>query len=323
MQRFEYSLENTFHLRLVKTPADGNCLFHAAALALARGMMSYRLDHASIRAAVVEFLTRNKECFRAFQVDDAYLTRMGRAGTWGGEPELIALANMYMRSIEVYMFSPTGSVVHVRTYTPVLGIESAAPMRFSLLPVSGRLEDSPNHYSYLEQVPTVLGATHVSAVAAPVATEVDLTCDEPMPMEEDGMVQEDVSYASLPDYEGVPSISQVRADVNAAEGLLAVQTAAVAPVEAAATEKKTRVSYYKLYEHYLHVLGMPQSCADVAARGEVAWYACECGECHRTASFGSEAWAKIVSNEAPVKMTCKLWKPWSIYQTVVRPKLGL
>ena len=320
MQHFEYSRENTFHLRLVKTPADGNCLFHAAALALARGMMSYRLDHASIRAAVVEFLTRNKECFRAFQVDEAYLTRMGRAGTWGGEPELIALANMYMRSIEVYMFSPTGSAAHVRTYTPVLGIESAAPMRFSLLPVSGRLEDSPNHYSYLEQVPTVLGATHVSSVAAPAAVEVDLTCDEPMPMEED-----DVSVASLPAAEfflGAPSIHAIRAEVEAAEGMLAVQTAAAAPV-AAATEKKTRVSYYKLYEHYLHALGMPQSCADVAARGEVAWYACECGECHRTASFGSEAWAKIVSNEAPVKMTCKLWKPWSIYQTVVRPKLGL
>jgi hypothetical protein len=309
MQRFEYSLENTFHLRLVKTPADGNCLFHAAALALARGMMSYRLDHASIRAAVVEFLTRNKECFRAFQVDEAYLARMGRAGTWGGEPELIALANMYMRSIEVYMFSPTGSAAHVRTYTPVLGIESSAPMRFALLPVSGRLEDAPNHYSYLEQVPTVLGATHVSAVAAPAAVEVDLTCDEPMPMEEDA------SYACLPDYEGVPSISQVRAEVDAAEDLLAVA--------GKVAEKKTKVSYYKLYEHYLYVMGMEQSCADVAARGEVAWYACECGECHRTASFGSEAWSKIVSNEAPVKLTCKLWKPWSMYQTVVRHKLGL
>ncbi len=334
MQTFEHSLENTFHLRLVKTPADGNCLFHAAALALARGMMAFRLDHVSIRAAVVDFLRRNKECFRAFQVDEAYLARMSTAGVWGGEPELVALSNVYVRSIEVYMFAPTGAAVHVRTYTPVLGVESAAPMRFALLPVSGRLADSPNHYSYLEQVATVLGAMQVPAVPAPAAVEVDLACYEAMPLED----EEDVSVASLPMYEGVPSISEIRAEVVAAEGLLAVQTgagegaceggaggdegAADAPVVAKA-EKRTTVSYYKLYEHYLHYQGLPSACADLAARGEVAWYSCTCGECRRAAPFGSDVWKNIVCNEAPVKMTCKVWKPWSMYQTVVRPKLGL
>jgi len=308
MDKFIYSLERTFHLRLVQTPADGNCLFHAASFALARGgLPSSRFCHATIRQMVVDFLRSNKECFVAFQVDDAYLTRMGRQGSWGGEPELIALSNIYVRSIEVYMFSPTGAAVHVRTYTPVLGMETAAPMRFALLPVSGRLEDAPNHYSYLEQVVTVLGASHVPTDPAPVeVVEVDLTCDEPMPMEE------------LPPAETYEDV-RIRAEVDAAQGMLAVQRDEPVVAKAAKTKK---VSYYKLYEHYFS-LGLPQSCADLAARGEVAWYACECGECHRTASFGSEAWAKIVSNEAPVKMTCKLWKPWSIYQTVVRPKLGL
>lgn len=296
MDRFLYSLEQTFHLRLVETPADGNCLFHAASLALPRGMSAARSSHTAIRAAVVGFLHSKKEHFAAFQVDDAYLQRMSRGGSWGGEPELVALSNIYMRSVEVYMFSPTGSAVHVRTYTPALGFEVLAPMRLALLPVSGKLGDAPNHYSYLEVVETVLGVPHVPSVPAPPVEEVDLSCDEPMasPMEEDEVLE-----------------------VHATAAAVEEEVVVVKP------QKKTKVSYYKLYEHNMHVLGMDQACADLAARGEVAWYGCECGDCHRRAAFGSDVWAKIVCNEAEVKTTCKVWKPWSLYQTVVRPRLGL
>jgi hypothetical protein len=287
---------------------------------------------------VVDFLRNNKECFGAFQVDDAYLLRMSREGSWGGEPELVALSNMYMRSIEVYMFSPTGTAVHVRTYTPVLGMEAAAPMRFSLLPISGRLEDSPNHYSYLEQVVTVLGAAHVPAAPRPAAAEVDLTCDEDLVHEAPERKYLDATSVELTESEddkdvdedykpgesikrawnGVMKKKRCAEEVEAAENLLAVQ----AVVGAASVGKKKKVNYYKLYEHYF-ASGLPQACADLAARGEVAWYGCECGECHRAASFGSDVWEKIVCNDAAVKTTCKVWKPWSMYQTVVRPKLGL
>ena len=288
MDAFKYSLESTFHLHTIPTPADGNCLFHAASFALGRSPSpAYFYDHLRLRTMVVDFLQRNIASFERFQIDDAYIQRMSLSGSWGGEPELIALANSFSRSVEIYMFSPTGSAVHVRTYTPVLGVEAGAPMRFSLLPVSGRIEDAPNHFSYLEQVTTSLGEHYSPKMSAPAPVEVDLVCYESMP-DEIEVVQEEEA------------------------------------IEAVVENKpKVKLNYYKLYEHYLHVRGFTQACADLAARGEVAWYACECGECHRTASFGSDVWSNIVSNEAPVKMSCKLWKPWSMYQTVVRPKMGL
>ncbi len=318
MDVFNYSLERTFHLRLVETPADGNCLFHAAVSALPRNS---RWSHTSIRSSVVTFLRSKKNSFQAFNIDDAYLARMSREGSWGGEPELIALANIYMRAVEVYMFSPTGSAVHARTYTPASGMEITAPMRFALLPMSGRVEDAPNHYSYLEQVATVLGAVHVPSVPVPAFSEVDLTGDDVG--DESGFdkdtkrissstekrkrhCMEDVSVASLEVCAGTRPISEVGREEAG---------------ELSLKKTKTKVSYYKLYEHYLNVQGLPQACADLAARGEVAWYGCECGACHRAASFGSEVWEKIVCNEAAVKPSCKVWKPWSLYQTVVRPKM--
>ena len=297
MDQFKYSLERTFHLHTIPTPADGNCLFHAASFALGRAPSpaAYFYDHQRLRTMVVEFLNRNIASFERFQIDDAYIQRMSLSGSWGGEPELLALANSFSRSVEIYMFSPTGSAVHVRTYTPVLGVEAGAPMRFSLLPVSGRIADAPNHFSYLEQVTTSLGEHYSPKVPAPAPVEVDLVCYEDMPEPEE-VVHEVV-------HEVVQEVEEAAAVVE--------------------NKPKVKTNYYKLYEHYLHVRGFTQACADLAARGEVAWYACECGECHRTALFGSEAWSNIVCNEAPVKMACMLWKPWSMYQTVVRHKLRL
>lgn len=53
---------------------------------------------------------------------------------------------------------------------------------------------------------------------------------------------------------------------------------------------------------------MDQSCADLVACGEVAWYGCECGDCHRRTAFGSEVWANIVCNEAYLILIDLFWK---------------
>lgn len=315
MDAFKYSLESTFHLRLVSTPADGNCLFHAIAMALKRtplgAQVHSRTTHASVRELVCNFLNEHMKYFAAFNIDADYMTRMSTNGSWGGEPELIAITNLYSRSIELYMFDPHGRATHTRTYSPVLGIESAAPLRVSLLPVSGKLGDAPNHFSYLEQLPTVLGVVHQPLAPAPAAPEVDLTCDEPMPAEHD-----DVEYDDLDNYP---------ADMFNGPRPPFLESAVVTPADPAPTTPvaaPTRVSYYPLYEHYLSVKGLHRLEADLAARAEVAWYSCTCGKACRKASFGSNVYERVVLNPEQVNPDCKVWKPWSMYHTVVCAKLG-
>lgn len=292
MDAFEYSLESTFHLRLVPTPMDGNCLFHAISMALKRFPLGAQTHasttHVHVRDLVCTFLADNMKYFTAFNIDDAYVTRMNTRGTWGGEPELIAIANVYARSIEIYMFDSHGRANHVRTYSPVLGIESGTPFRLALLPASGNIADAPNHYSYLEQVPTVLGAVHRPIAPASMSVpEVDLTGDN------------DVESDELE--------------------TAASATAAAAEPEPTVQKKK---NYYKLYEHYLNTKGMNRLEADLAARTEIAWYTCTCGKACRKAPFADQAYERIVLDPAQVNPDCKVWKPWSMYQTVVRIKLG-
>lgn len=312
MDAFKYSLETTFHLRLVPTPADGNCLFHAIAMALKRSPMGAQVHqmttHATVRDLVCHFLEEHMKYFTAFNIDADYIVRMRTNGSWGGEPELIAITNLYARSVEIYMFDPHGRATHVRTYSPVLGVESAAPFRVSLLPVSGKLGVAPNHFSYLEQLPTVLGAAHHPVAPAPDAPEVDLTCDEPMP------ANDDVEHDDLDNYMNAPRLPFLES--------AAASAAPAAPAAPAASAANTKVSYYPLYEHYLSTKGMHRLEADLAARAEVAWYSCACGKACRKAAFGSDVYERVVLNPEQVNPDCNVWKPWSMYHTVVRTKLG-
>ncbi len=316
MDAFKYSLESTFHLRLVSTPADGNCLFHAIAMALKRtplgAQVHSRTTHASVRELVCNFLDEHMKYFTAFNIDADYIARMRTSGSWGGEPELIAIANLYARSIEIYMFDPHGRATHTRTYSPVLGVESAAPLRLSLLPVSGKVSDAPNHFSYLEQLPTVLGAIHQPLAPAPAAPEIDLTCNEPMPAEDN-----DVEHDDLDNYPADMFVAPRPPFLESSSAAAAPAQPAPAPAVPA-----TKVSYYPLYEHYLTTKGMHRLEADLAARAEIAWYGCTCGKACRKAAHGSDVYERVVLDPEQVNPDCKIWKPWSMYQTVVRVKLG-
>lgn len=310
MDNFNYSLESTYKLKIVPTPTDGNCLFHAIAMALKRSPMGAQLHqqttHVNVRDIVCNFLNEHMKYFAVFDINDEYITRMRTNGSWGGEPELIAITNLYARSIEIYMFDPHGRATHTRTYSPVLGVESGAPFRVSLLPVSGKLGAAPNHFSYLEQIPTVLGTIHRPLAPAPSAPEIDLTCDEPMPE------NNDVEYDDLDNYP-VDAFNGPRPPFLESAAMEAPAPTPTAP---------TKVSYYPLYEHYLAVQGLHRLEADLAARAEVAWYTCTCGKACRKARFGSDVYECVVLNPEQVNPDCKVWKPWSMYHSVVRVKLG-
>lgn len=272
MDHFRYSLASSFGLRVVPVEGDGNCLFRSVATALAHSGDD-NVTHAIVRNRVVNFLRAFKDSFR---VDDAHIDRMAMHGVWGGEVELTAIANMYNRSVEVYMFDPTGRAVHARTYTPAHGIEIAIPIRMSLLPFSGRLNDAPNHYSFLQKIAVDLGARATAGMPAPPAAAVEIIDDD--------YIEE------LPAAPAVPAVVPAAPAVDAAK----------------------KPSYYRVYDALL-VRGMRTVTADLAAKAEVAWYACSCGGSCRRAATGADAWRVVVKSAEPVEPVCKLWKPWRTY----------
>jgi hypothetical protein len=79
---------------------DGNCLFRAASVALARDMdMRESAEEQSarkLRRDVVEFMRANHASFASFMPEgqsfEEYLQTMSRDGVWGGELEVSAIA---------------------------------------------------------------------------------------------------------------------------------------------------------------------------------------------------------------------------------------
>jgi hypothetical protein len=82
---------------VVPISGDGNCLFAAVAHGLGR-----RDTAETLRRRAVDYMRANPGRYDGFGVDDAYLTRMALPGTWGGNPELHALASTLGRVIVVH-----------------------------------------------------------------------------------------------------------------------------------------------------------------------------------------------------------------------------
>jgi hypothetical protein len=103
---------------------DGNCLFHAATVAAsAEGFYNMvgeeEARHAGqLRADAVDFMRRDEgQKFSAFLTGDfeQYLRDMRQSGTWGGEPELRAIAGVKRRPVHVYV-ERAGAFVLVTEY---------------------------------------------------------------------------------------------------------------------------------------------------------------------------------------------------------------
>ena len=91
---------------------DGNCLFHAATVAASPEVFynmvgDEEVRHAEqLRADAVALMRRDEgKQFSAFLTGDfeEYLRDMLRSGTWGGEPELRAIAGVKQRPVHVYV----------------------------------------------------------------------------------------------------------------------------------------------------------------------------------------------------------------------------
>jgi len=99
-------------MRKREVQRDGNCLFHAATVATSPEWFyniagEEELKNAQqLRADAVEFMRRDEDKkFSAFLTGDfeQYLRDMQLSGTWGGEPELRAIAGVKQRPVHVYV----------------------------------------------------------------------------------------------------------------------------------------------------------------------------------------------------------------------------
>jgi hypothetical protein len=104
--------EAVCNLRRREVQRDGNCLFHAATVAASpeefyNMVGDEEMRHAEqLRADAVALMRRDEDKqFSAFLTGDfdAYLREMLRSGTWGGEPELRAIAGVKQRPVHVYV----------------------------------------------------------------------------------------------------------------------------------------------------------------------------------------------------------------------------
>lgn len=103
------------NMRLTNVPSDGNCMFHALALAeggvvtgatIRREVTEFVANHAALRTRLTEF---------AFHGDEAafnqWLWHMRRDGEWGDHLVLVARATMTRRNIAVHPADGTAPIV--------------------------------------------------------------------------------------------------------------------------------------------------------------------------------------------------------------------
>ncbi|POG59875.1 hypothetical protein GLOIN_2v1718436 [Rhizophagus irregularis DAOM 181602=DAOM 197198] len=81
---------------------DGNCLFRS----LSDQFYGNTKQHSKIRKEVCDYLERNRDHFQYFVEDDKtfdyHLSQMRKVGTYGGNMELVAFAQLHEVDIKVY-----------------------------------------------------------------------------------------------------------------------------------------------------------------------------------------------------------------------------
>lgn len=106
---FRASVELSGSRTIIDMLPDGNCLFRSISDQLYK---DFGRRHDEIRNNICQFITKNKADFKGFLVyDDSdnadedfneYLEKMSEDGEWGGNPELVAAARHYQRSITIF-----------------------------------------------------------------------------------------------------------------------------------------------------------------------------------------------------------------------------
>jgi hypothetical protein len=101
LEAFNAQLSKTMK-ELCEIPADGNCLFSA----IAAGIANDKTQHMLFRQKACDFLQDHREDFEN-RIDwngpyEEYIRKMRESGTFGGEPELIALASCEQVIIRIH-----------------------------------------------------------------------------------------------------------------------------------------------------------------------------------------------------------------------------
>jgi hypothetical protein len=88
------------HMTVHEIDKDGNCLFRA----VAHQLYGDARHHALVRRSCCNYMAAFPDRFAQFVAGDfaRYLSTMRQSGTWGDQPELRALSDMYARPIWLY-----------------------------------------------------------------------------------------------------------------------------------------------------------------------------------------------------------------------------
>ncbi|KAJ8608324.1 hypothetical protein CTAYLR_009413 [Chrysophaeum taylorii] len=105
---FERSLEKR-GLGLVRVSGDGNCLFRS----VAHQIYGDDKHHALVRQRCLDYMEQERAYFEPYVAMDfaSYVAEKRRDGSWGDEPELQALCELYDRPAQVWSYNAGGAKV--------------------------------------------------------------------------------------------------------------------------------------------------------------------------------------------------------------------
>lgn len=140
------------HVRPVD--GDGNCMFRS----VSHQVYGDDQHHMLVRAMCMDYMESEKHYFEPYvegNMEDflAYLNHKRQNGTWGDDPEVQALCELYNRPAEIWGFDPATGGKKLRTFHEVsAGGHHRPPMRLSFY--GGGHYDSivgPDHHQHLLQ----------------------------------------------------------------------------------------------------------------------------------------------------------------------------
>jgi hypothetical protein len=135
------------NLRVIEEQRDGNCLFRA----FAHQLLGDAERHHEVRARCYEHMLSEKDYFWPFVASDAdsissYINSQRMDGKWGGEPELLALAEAYNKRVRVWLLQ--NDALSQKTYFESATTLSCVELSYhggshynSLLVLSGKLQE--------------------------------------------------------------------------------------------------------------------------------------------------------------------------------------
>eukprot|EP00658_Telonema_sp_P-2_P026012 TRINITY_DN20491_c0_g1_i8.p1 TRINITY_DN20491_c0_g1~~TRINITY_DN20491_c0_g1_i8.p1 ORF type:complete len:365 (+),score=102.69 TRINITY_DN20491_c0_g1_i8:170-1264(+) len=165
-----------------RSGGDGNCLFRSVSMVL----YGDESVHEIVRAHCLDYMVAQAHAFEPVVAGDfgAYVQAKrktdGSASSWGDEPELLAMSELYSRPIQVWTFIEEPDTGRLEPqifskYEPAMALQGAAPIRVvflgkghydALLPIgqhelqAARIASPPGEY----ELDTIAKIKHLSLI---------------------------------------------------------------------------------------------------------------------------------------------------------------